>query len=536
MGISMSGTSESLAIAVEHHRAGRLREAEQIYRRILQAEPDHADALHLLGLIAYQGGQHAQAIEYIGRAVSLNSSVEGYYNSLGMAYRAVGNRSEALSCYRRAVQLKPGFAEAHNNLGNVHWDEGRLDEAVASYGRALQLKPGYAEAHCNLGNALRDQGKSEEAIASCRRAIELRPRYAEAYDNLGCALQDLGKLDEAIACYRTAVQLDSRYAEAHRDLGMALLRTERFAEGWQEYEWRWKTKGKVAPGWGRPLWDGSSLDGKTILLVAEQGVGDMLHMVRYGAALKERFDCRVAGVFPERLLPLLRTCAGIDLLVADAAELPPVDAFVPLASVAARLGDTFESFPRKVPYLAADPAFVERWRQELSVYGGLKVGLAWQGNPKFRADRTRSVPLVEMGALGRLTGVRLLSLQKGYGEEQLDRLAGAFEVIHLGSRLDVATPAFVETAAVLKALDLLITPDTAIAHLAGALGVEVWTALSHPADWRWFLDRSDTPWYPTMRLFRQAQPGDWRSVFERMAEALCQRDPQIKRTTSASSA
>jgi FkbM family methyltransferase len=532
-------------------------EAEACYQRALQRKPDFPEALNNLANVLRDQGRTADAIDHYRRALELKPDYAEAHNNLGAVLREVGQVAEAIACYERALKLKPDYAEAYSNLGAAFREVGQMAEAIACYERALELKPDYAEARSNLGTVLQNQGRPEEALAACQRAVQLKPNDPASYTHLGSVLRQQRRYDEALACYDQALQLkpnDSQAlkgrgatlcwkgrltegvdafrqalqeipedAETHTNVGLSLLLLGRFAEGWPEYEWRWKAKGRSLPEGAPPLWDGSSLDGKSILLVAEQGIGDTLFLVRYAAVLKERFACRVLATVPGRLVPLLRTCPGIDLLVAQEEPLPTADVFIPLASIPARLGDTLESFPRTIPYLSADPDLVERWKQQLQAYAGLKIGIVWQGSPQFQADQARSVPLAEMAALGRLKGIHLFSLQKGYGAEQLDSLAGALEVVDLGAGLDNTTPAFVETAAVLKNLDLLIAPDTAIAHLAGALGVEVWTALSQPPDWRWLLDREDTPWYPTMRLFRQPRSDDWRSVFERMADTLAQR-------------
>lgn len=587
----MATISETLALAVQHHQAGRLTQAEQLYRLVLQHEPRQPDALHLLGMVAYQVGQYAQAVELIGRAIAISPRAASYHNNLGLVYRALGRDADAEASYRQSLQLQPNFPEALNNLGNVLRDRGELNGAVELYRRALELKPAYAEAHNNLGTGYYELGKVSEAIGCYRRAIELKPDYGEAWGNLGVALQHEGQLapaldacrrgvelkpneaagynhwgsvlrqqhqyGQALACYEQALRLKprdprahkgkgaclfwqgrmteaidsfqqslheaSQDAETHTNLSLALLIQGRLAEGWPEYEWRWRVKGRPLPEVGLPQWDGTPLDGKTILLVTEQGIGDTLFLIRYAAVLKERFDCRVVAMVPRRLVALVGTCPGIDELVAQEDATPTADVFVPLGSIPARLNETLASIPGKVPYLTAEAELVASWQQRLAHYDGLKIGVVWQGNPQFQADHSRSFPLAELAPLAGVPGVRLFSLQKGYGAEQLGTLGDAFEVIDLGTDLDSTTPTFVETAAVLKNLDVVIAPDTALAHLAGAVGVEVWLALSYPADWRWFLDREDSPWYPTARLFRQPKLGDWASVFRRMADTLAQR-------------
>ena len=293
----------------------------------------------------------------------------------------------------------------------------------------------------------------------------------------------------------------------------------RFEQGWPGYEWRWKCKefGSLPP-FQPPLWDGSSLDGRTILVHAEQGLGDTLQFIRYVPSLHQRGG-RVILMCQPPLVRLLTRSPGIERLLAHGDPVPEFDVHTPLLSLPRLLGTTLESVPADVPYLEAEPQLVEAWRHRLGSYPGFKVGIVWQGNPKFRLDRLRSIPLAQFAPLARVPGVHLFSLQKGPGAEQLAAVTDRFPVTDLGRRLDD----FMDTAAVLKNLDLVISVDTAIAHLAGALGIPVWVALPFAPDWRWLMGREDSPWYPTMRLFRQTRPGQWEDVFHHIAEALQRR-------------
>ncbi len=654
----MATIPEALAIAVQHHQSGRLQAAEQIYRKILAVEPEHADSLHLLGLIAFQVGKHELAVEYIRQAIRLQGGVALYHTSLGNALKEQGKLSEAVACHRRALQRNPNYAEAHNNLGNAlsalgkldeavacyrramklksdfaapHYnlgallgqqgkldeavacyrralarkadyveahnnlggifrDQGKLEEAIACWRRVLELRPDVAQAHCNLGAALKDQEKLDEAAACCRRALELRPDFAEAHNNLGSIYQEQGKLDEALACFRRALELRPAYAEAHSNLGntltsqgkldeavaccrralelnpdyaqaysnlanalkdqgqrdealaccrralelkpdlaeahlnrsVLLLAGGDFAQGWPEYEWRWQTKGVASRRFPQPLWDGGPLAGKTLLLHAEQGLGDTIQFVRY-ASVARQLAAAVVVECQKPLLGLLQGCPGIDRLVGQGDDLPAFDAHAPLMSVPGLLKTGLETIPAPIPYVFPSPALLEHWRQRLSQLDGFKIGIAWQGNPKHRSDRLRSTALRCFAPLAEISAVCLISLQKGAGSEQLAEVRDLFAVTDLADELDQQSGPFMDTAAVMKNVDLVIAADTAAAHLAGALGVPVWVALPFAPDWRWLLDRSDSPWYPTMRLFRQKSLGDWAGVFAEMQSALRER-------------
>jgi FkbM family methyltransferase len=440
-----------------------------------------------------------------------------------------GDVAAAEQLYRQVLGVDAANAAAWCYLGIACHDQDRFDQAVAAYRRAIELQPHFPVAFNNLGNTFRLQRKLNESIACFDRAIEQKPDYVNAHKNKGTALTWEGHLDEAVACYQRALEIAPDDAETHKNLGVLSLLRGRFEEGWAEYEWRWKTPETSLPAFSQPLWDGSSLDGKTILLTSEQGLGDVVHFIRYAAVLKQRFDCRVIAACPRPLLPLLASCAGIDDLIASGETPAEFDMFAPLLSVPGILGDNLQTFPADIPYLAFDAERVSHWQQVLQAFGGCKIGIAWQGNPKHQADRMRSIPLDAFLPLAKLKGFQLFSLQKGPGEEQLETLAGRLDIVPLGHCLDEGEGAFMDTAAVLQNLDLLITSDTAIAHVAGALGVRTWVALSHVPDWRWLLDRDDSPWYPTMRLFRQREVGEWGNVFKLISEALLERFPIITR-------
>ena len=385
------------------------------------------------------------------------------------------------------------------------------------------MQPDNAATHSNLGNALRFQGKLDEAIASYQQALRLQPDYADAHSNLGNSLRDQGLIDEAIASYQRALQLKPDYAEAHLNLSMPLLLRGNFDQGWAEYEWRWRFKGFLPKGASRPPttdrdWDGSPLRGRSILLHAEQGLGDTIQFIRYASLLKESGAARITLVCPPSLQRLLSRCPDIDQIVTGS-PFPDFDVCAFLLSLPRPLGTlSIEAIPAKVPYLDCAPELVERWDARLAELGagrpGLRVGIAWQGYPGHKGDLWRSVRLEQFAALAEHPGIHLISLQQGPGSEQLEKTPGL--ALPIGPELaDLA-----ETAAVIRCLDLVISVDTAVAHLAGALAAPVWLALPMVPDWRWLLERPDSPWYPTMRLFRQEKRGEWNEVFGRIKDAL----------------
>jgi tetratricopeptide (TPR) repeat protein len=532
---------------------GKLDEAAAAFEQVLRLRPDYAEAHNNLGVVLRHQGKWAEAAARYQQALRLKPDYPDALNNLGDALQGLGRLEEAAASYRRALHLRPNYPEAHTNLGNALNRLERPDEAAAHHREALRLRPGYAEAHSNLGNTLVTQRKYAEAEACYREALRLRPDWDEAHHNLGTALAEQGRLAEAEACYREALRLrpdhidacgnlatalmgQGKAAEAaavyqrvlefkpdspdaHLSRAMACLALGFWEEGWAEYEWRWRCPDFGTMPYTQPLWDGSPLAGRTILLHAEQGLGDTMLAVRYAPKVKERGGT-VLLACPRALGRLLAGFPGVDRVIEQGADLPAFDCHAPLMGLPGIFRTTPETVPAEIPYLFADPALVEHWRREIAGRD-FRVGIAWQGNPRFKADRQRSIPLARFAPLAAVPGVRLFSLQKGAGSEQVRD--ASFPVVDLGPRLDEAAGAFMDTAAVMKNLDLVISPDTAVTHLAGALGVPAWVALPYSAHWLWLMEREDTPWYPTLRLFRQRTWGNWEEVFERMAAALAQR-------------
>ena len=527
-GGTKASTQAVLIEAVKCHQAGRLSEASHLYDRILKSNPKNPDALHLRGLVAHQQGRHERALALVRKAIGVGRRNAAYRNTLGNIFLALDNAEDAEANFRRAIDLDSNLAEAHNNLGNALLRLGRADDAVGCYRRALEIRPGYAEAHCNLGSALRKQGRLEQAQACYEKALEINPQYATALSNLGQTLHERARYREALASLDKAVSLDPAHADAHANRAVLLLLLGHFAEGWAEYEWRWKVAGFTTDRreFPQPRWDGSDLDGRTILLHAEQGLGSAIQFVRYAPLVA----ARNGKVVVECQKPLLRLFSGLTIGEAPAVArvvvrgdaLPPFDVQAPFMSLPTLLGTEIDNIPRKTPYLATEPTAAAAWRDRLGSFPGPRVGLAWAGNPRHVNDHNRSMPASCLRPLLLAGGATFFSLQMGSAAKDLKGVAGG--ALH---ELSPEIDDFADTAAIIANLDLVISVDTAVAHLAGALGRPVWLLLPFVGEWRWLLDREDSPWYPTMRLFRQKAPGDWPGIVERVAEAL----PKIARAT-----
>jgi hypothetical protein len=409
--------------------------------------------------------------------------------------------------------------------------QGKFDNAITSYKRALLLKPRYAEAHNNLGTALMAQRKFDAAIISHKKAIELKPDYAEAYNNLGTVLKGSGKPEEAIANYKQAIELKPDYALAHLNLAFALLLTKNFKKGLQEYEWRLRLKRRTPKTDQKPMWDGTSLNGKSILVYTEQGIGDSIQFVRYLPMVKEQSGCVIVEC-QQSLCRLLRNCVGIDEIIETTSHgKSPMhfDVQVPLLSLAGIFDTTVDSIPQNPFYIKPDPVLVSQWRAKFDCDNNLKVGIVWAGNPKHKNDRNRSCSLKDFAHLTSIQGLTFYSLQKGLASVEANNHPNGMKIINLDNELND----FADTAAAIDNLDLVIAVDTAVAHLAGAIGKPVWTLLPFVPDWRWMLKRSDSPWYPSMRLFRQRQLYDWDGVFDQVRKSLSKfRDYNVNLETS----
>jgi len=491
--------------------------AEAAFRDALRLQPGLAECHYRLAKVLKRQNHLKEAEAAYREAVRLRPEHADGWNNLGVLLTDQGRHADAEPCCRAALRLQPRNAELHNNLGVVLAGLERQEEAEASYREALRLQPDNAAAYNNLGNCLRHQNRPEEAAAALREAIHLSPRYAEAHNNLGIVIAHSGQVAEGVALYDEALRLRPDYPEAHLNRALALLSTGDFARGWAEYEWRWKMPNLKPPKFKQPRWDGSPLAGRTLLLHAEQGLGDTVQFIRYASQLKALGGTVVLDC-PTPLVELAASCPGVAQVVPRGSPLPPFDVYATLLSIPGLLRTTLETIPAEVPYLKADPQRVLYWGQELAKVPGFRVGISWQGSKQHRGDRVRSFHLTRFAALAGAAAVRLISLQKGLGSEQLPEAAAAgWEVVDYGSRTGAS---FADAAALMMNLDLIVTVDTAVGHVAGALGLPVWVATPFAADWRWLRNRDDTPWYPTMRLFRQPVAGDWDTVFERIAREL----------------
>jgi hypothetical protein len=421
----------------------------------------------------------------------------------------------AIVSYDMAIKLNPTYATAYSNRGTALQALNKLSAAIESFNLAIQIQPDYSDAYYNLGNAYKELGKFNTAVSSFNKSINLNPNFAQAHSNLGNSLKELKQVEQALASYDRALALNTSLPEIFWNKSLCLLLNGSLSQAWPLYEYRWDQKDtiKFKRNFSQPLWlGGESLAGKTILLHAEQGLGDTIQFCRY-VQMVAALGATVILEVQKPLLPLLANLPGISRLISRGDELPAFDFHCPLLSLPLAFKTDLKSIPNAPCYLQADPKRVSHWRQRINSER-FKIGVSWQGS-NLPSAAGRSFELKHLEEISKLPNVQLISLQKGYGSEQLKEMPQGMQVLELGDELD-ADAAFLDTAAVMQCMDLVISCDTATAHLAGALGVQTWVALKYVPDWRWMLDRTDSPWYPRIKLYRQESIDDWTPVFNRM--------------------
>ena len=523
---SLSCVLEALNQAVALHQSGDLDGAEARYRELLTREPEQPDAWNLLGLLAHQRGAHETALAMIGHAIALNPHCSAYRVNLAEAANSLGRTSVAIASLKAAIELEPELAVPYANLANLLYELDRHDEAMSHALMALERDSNNPHPWNILGNiyeALSTPANDQRAQAqdAYRQAIALDPNSALAHANLALSLEHAGRIEEASASYERSIALDPNLPNTHWNRALMLLAHGDFEEGWKEYEWRWKRPAFTSPqrGFTQPLWKGQELSGKRILIYAEQGFGDAIHFVRYAPLLAQRgaqvfIDC------PRELARLFQSVQGVAQVIPSGDPLPEVDYQAPFMSLPLGFGTVLETIPAQTPYLAPDPVLVERMRQKLDAatngaQPGKTLGIVWAGRPTtkgFNANRTMT--LADFEPLLRRPGHRFVSLQKGAGSEQLAETA--LPVLDLMDEVQD----FADLAALMSLMDLIITVDTAAAHLGGALALPVWTLVPQPGAFLWMRKREDSPWYPTMRLFRQAVAGDWAPTVAQVVDFL----------------
>jgi tetratricopeptide (TPR) repeat protein len=538
--------------AIVLHRQGRLSEAEQIYLSLLAGDPGQLEALHLLGLARHQQGRAVEALSLIGAALRARPDWADALSNYGLALEALQRHEEALASFDRALALEARHANALNNRGVTLAALGRDAEAIASWEAALAADPNHLNALHNRGNALQKLKQHGAALATFDRFIALQPDNLDVLNNRGRSLATLGRLleaiesydralaidprrpeilinkahvlaelhefDRALAVYATAAAIEGWRAEAEWYASLVRLRLGDFAPGWAGYQWRWRQRSWETQrrDFATPLWLGrESLAGRTILLHAEQGCGDTLQFARYVQKVAALGATVLLEVQPP-LRTLFEDFAGATRVFARGETLPSFDWHCPLMSLPLAFGTSLDAIPREIPYVQAPADRARKWRERLPACGAARVGIVWSGSPAHKNDHNRSIAAARFAPLLAAPGVEFIGLQTDLARADVEALSRQGRITQLGPELDD----FADTAAIVSQLDLIVSVDTSVVHLAGALGKPVWVLLPFTPDFRWLMAREDSPWYPTARLFRQPRHGDWDSVLAQAAREL----------------
>lgn len=505
-------------LAELNRTSGQFQRAIEHYKNALRIEPRLIEMHNNMGVCYRAINENKLAVDCYEKALAINPNYVDAVVNMGNVLEAQGLHEHAIEYLRKGVELQPDLAAARNNLGIALAATGHLEEAISSYNEALALDPESHETLSNLANVLTGTGDSEQAMQKLEEAIALKPDYATAYNSMGNVLKDMGRYGEAIEKFEKSIDIDPEYSEANANLGYMHLLEGRFLEGWERYSWRGKIEGQALAqrAYDQPVWAGGGLAGKHIYVYPEQGLGDIVQFSRYTTLLKEQ-GAEVTLELPSVLADLLGGLADVDHIHIQDTALPSFDVHVSIMDLPKMFATTLATVPNPIAYLKADDALVNKWSERLDGYKKFRVGFIWAGNPGHTNDRNRSMSIEQIAPLIEMEGIDAFSLQVGESAEL---------VSHCGDRIVDLAPdliSFSETAAVMDNLDLVISVDTSPLHVAGALGRPVWGLLPLVPDWRWLVDRSDSPWYPTLQLFRQDDDKTWEPVISRVKEALAKK-------------
>ncbi len=509
----MTNINETLDSAIEHLHAERIEQAQDLFQKVLQNQPNHPVALHSLGIIAYRRQTRDLAVELISKAIENAPRTPQFHNSLGVVFNALERFDDAIVSFNKALNLAPDYHEPCYNMANSLQRLNKFTQAIERYNHALLLEPDDPNIYYNIAVTMQKLDRHTEAVEHFEKALDLNLNLAEVHKTMAVSLQIIGRQDESIDSFRRALRLKPDYAQAHSDLGMVLLQTGNFTKGFRHYRWRLHDESWGKYYHGLPRWDGSDFAGKTLLVRVEQGLGDNIQFIRYLPMVKERGGTVILGGY-KQLYSLLKDFPGIDKIVVGN-QSATFDLYTLLLDLPGIFGTTLENIIQNVPYIYPDPPKVRYWQNKLAG-PDFKVGIVWAGSPSYGHDHNRSCKFKYFAPLMKIPGVQVYGLQKGLAAKQSSQLSDKISITNLGDEFHN----FSDTAAAIENLDLVISVDTAVLHLAGAMAKPTWAILGYPSDWRWLLNRSDSPWYPTMRLFRQKKQNQWDDVFADVTQKL----------------
>jgi len=525
--ISPNDVNANFELAGILYSEGKTKEAIKYYEKSIELSPSCSQAYFNTALCFIQTKETEKAITHLKKAIELNPSYTRAYRQLGILLHNHKRDSEAIQYFKKALQIQPDSFSIMLLLGKALKNMDKLPEAIQYFRQALEKNPNNLSAILEVANSMNmlctDEESLEEAIELYKKALNIDPSLNSVRYNIAYTLKRIGKIDEALPYYNEVLKINPEYAQARFSRALAFLTLGDFDSGWKEYEWRWQAYRETPKKFSEPIWDGSNPAGKRILLIAEQGLGDTFQFIRYAQILKN-LGATVIVQTQKPLATLLPLCDYIDEVVPRGAPLPQFDCYSYLMTMPLILKTNVNTVPDNIPYISADPNLIQLWKEKLSSDKNFKIGICWQGNQSYRtqalkhAVSAKSMHVGQFKPLAEIPGVSLYCLQKMSGEEQLNEID--FKVHTFGDDFDKSHGRFMDTAAIIKNLDLVVSVDTSICHLSAALGTKVWTILPKPADWRWMLEITSTPWYPNMTLFRQTKIGDWKSIMQQIANKL----------------
>lgn len=502
------------------------------YRKIVNNRQDLPHVYFNLGIACMQIKEYDAAVDAFTQALRLKNDYPKAALQLGKAYTALGKIAEAQEMYVRALNIDDQCIDALLPLAKIHADGYQFDEAISLYKKAVAIQPKNVQAVLDLANTLNMHHQTDEALTWYFKLLDLMPNNPSALYNIAYTLKKLNRLEEALPYYHRVLEINPNHTEAHFSYGLALLLTgnrnaDNWTQGWAEYEWRRVRHEKnAAHHYTQPAWNGSDLHGKTLLIWSEQTLGDTFQFIRYAQVAKSMGAQKVIAVVQDAAYDIIKLCPYIDKVLRQNEQTPPYDFHAPLLSMPYYTKTRLNTVPHAIPYLFAKQSLVEEWRDLLSADTNFKIGICWQGNLNYStqflrtAVATKYMTVTHFLPLTDVKGVSVYSLQKMQGTNLPDNLPDDSKLITFAGDFDESAGRFMDTAAIMQHLDLVISIDTSVCHLAAGLGVPTWTLLPNPPDWRWMLDCDNTPWYPNMRLFRQPTPGDWDSVMRDVVSAL----------------
>ena len=511
---------ETFALAVENQKKNNFQIAENLYKEILKTNPNHFKSIFYLGTLLAQTKKFNLAKLLLHKAIQIQPNYAIAHNNLGNVLKELEEHQKAISSYEKAIQINPNYADAHYNFGVALQKLGQYQKAISSYEKAIQIQPNYTMAYNNLGNLLKELGEHQKAISSYEKAIQIQPNYIMAYNNLGNLLKELGEHQKAISSYEKAIQINPNYADAHYNLGMLLFSMSDFKNGLIQYEWRKKLPQNINnyKNIKGLEWQGENLNNKTILILSEQGIGDIIQFSRYIYLIEKEYSVNIIFKTDKRMAYLFSKSKFKIIFNED--NIPKYDFYKHLMSLPKIYYEKTKTFPSQINFIPKDKKIALKWKERLNEIKGFKVGINWQGNKAYTSDHLRSIPLNYFNDLFNIEKINFISLQKGFGVEQIKNFKHKDKLYDFSKEVDNGKNIFEDTIGILQNIDLVISIDSSLVHLSSTLGIKTFALLHFCPDWRWNLITKEFSWYDNLKIYRQEEINKWDSIFSLLKKDL----------------